>query len=137
MASQNPAVSNTVNNLAEDVLGELNLRSSPQVVAEGLGSRIIRGDTDGARNYLALEAGITPTEADARIARMKAKLDQYLADVKEGTGVALRSTGWSLFLMVLIGALSSIIGGALGSRANFRKPLFIEKEEYYPPGQTI
>ena len=137
MASQNPAVTNTIHNLAEDVLGELNLRSSPQVVAQGLGSRIIRGDTEGAKNYLALEAGITPTEADARIAQMKAKVDQYLADIKESTGVALRTTGWSLFLMVLLGALSAILGGALGSKVNFRKPLILEREEYYPPGQTV
>jgi hypothetical protein len=136
MASQHPTVTNTINNLAEDVLGELNLRSSPQVVAQGLGSRIIRGDTEGAKNYLALEAGITPTEADNRIAQVKAKVDQYLADIKEGTGMVLRSTGWSLFLMVLLGALSAIFGGAIGAKVNFRKPLILEREEHYPTGQA-
>lgn len=137
MASQHPSVTTTINNLAEDALGELNLRSSPQRVAEGVGARLIRGDTEGAKNYLALEAGITPTEADTRIAQMKAKVDQYLADVKEGTGVALRSAGWSLFLMVFLGAFAAILGGALGSKANFRKPLILESEEHYPPGQTV
>jgi hypothetical protein len=136
-AAGNPTVANTIGNFTEDALGDLNLRSDPQVVAQGLGTRLVRGDTEGARNYLARQAGISPTEADARIAQMKGQVDRYVTDAKEGAATALRSTGWTLFLMVLLGALAAIGGGALGSAANFRKPLVRESDSYYPPGQTV
>lgn len=134
-ASENPAIADAVSNMSEDALGGLNLRQEPQVVAQGLGTRLLRGDAEGAKNYLALQAGITPTEADARIAQLKARADKVIADTKEGTATALRSTGWSLFLLVVLGALSAVGGGALGSVANFRKPLIRDREDYFPRGQ--
>lgn len=137
-ASQNPTITNTINNLSEDALGDLNLRSEPQVVAQGLGSRLINGDTEGAKNYLARQAGITPTEADARIAQMKIQVDKYVGDAKEATATGLRSAGWSLFLLVALGALSSVLGGALGSVANFRRPLVLSgRDDLYPRGRTV
>lgn len=138
-AAQNPAVSNTISNFTEDAMGDLNLRSEPQVVAQGLASRLIRGDTESAKNYLARQAGITPAEADTRIAQMKGRVDQYIADGKEAAGTALRSAGWTIFLMVALGSLASILGGALGSSANSRKPLVRESDvNAYPRGgQTV
>lgn len=130
-ASQNDTVTNTVSTMAEDALGDLNLRQEPTVVARGVGTRLYRGDTEGAKNYLAMQAGISPVEADARINQAKAKIDKFVADTKEATGTALRSTGWSLFLLVVLGALASVGGGALGSVANFRKPLVINRDTVY------
>lgn len=135
-AGQNPAISNTVNNITEDALGDLNLRSAPQVVAQGLASRLIRGDTESAKNYLARQAGITPAEADTRIAQMKDRVDQYVAQGREGAATALRSAGWTIFLMVALGSIASVLGGALGSVANFRKPLVKEYGEYSYTGGT-
>lgn len=132
-----PRVARAFGMMAEDALGDLNLRSSPEVVAEGLGSRLIQGDTEGAKNYLARQTGITPTEATARIDQLRARFDKYVSDMKEKTGVAMKSTGWSIFLLVVLGAIASVGGGALGSAANFRKPLILQKEEYYPPGETV
>lgn len=137
-ANQNPMISNTIGNLSEDAVADLNLRSDPQTVAEGIGSRLLNGDTEGAKNYLARQAGMTPTEADARIAQMKAQVDKYLADAKEATATGLRSAGWSLFLLVALGAFASVAGGALGSVINFRKPLVVQNpEELYPHGRTV
>ncbi len=132
-----PAVRNTISHLSEDALGDLNLRSGLQVVAEGIGSRILRGNTEGAKNYLAREAGITPTEADARIAQMKAKVDEYVSNAKEATATALRSTGWTLFFLVVLGGLAGILGGGLGSVVNFRKPLISVADIQYQRGQTV
>jgi hypothetical protein len=132
-----PAVRNTISNLSEDALGDLNLRSGLQVVAEGIGSRILRGNTEGAKNYLAREAGITPTEADARIAQMKGKVDEYVSNAKEATATALRSTGWTLFFLVVLGGLAGILGGGLGSVVNFRKPLISVADIQYQRGQTV
>ncbi len=130
-------IPDTIGDLAQDGLGELNLKSSPQVVAGRLGSRIVRGDTEGAKNYLALEAGITPEEADLRITQMKDNINQYLMNAKVSAAEALRSTGWTLFLLVAFGALAAVGGGSLGSVANYRRPLIRETDERYPPGQTV
>jgi len=126
-AAQRPAVVNRVNQFAENAIGDLNLRSDPGVVAQGVATRIIAGNTEGAKNYLALQSGITPDEADARIAQLKTEADKAIGDAKAAAGDALQATGWSLFLLVILGALSSVLGGALGSVANFRNPLSREQ----------
>lgn len=131
----NPAITTTINNIAENALGDLNLRSDPSIVAQGVGTRLLRGDTVGAKNYLSRQAGLTPTEADARIAQMRAEVDQVVANTKEATAVALKSTGWTLFALVILGALSAVGGGALGSVNNFKKPLIREAE--IPYGQRV
>lgn len=131
-AGQNPAVTNTVSTLAEDALGDLNLRSDPATVAQGLGTRLLRGDTEGAKRYLSFQTGITEAEADQRIAAMRIEVDKVVNDAKEATAVALKSTGWTLFGLVLLGALAAMGGGAVGSKANFRKPLTVEDTAFAP-----
>lgn len=127
--SHNPYVANVVSNLTEEALGDLNLKSDPQVVATGLGTRLIRGDTQGAKNYIANQAGISPQEADQRITQLKNKFDSGVNEAKQQAASALKSTGWSIFLLVVLSALAAIAGGALGSAANHRKPLVTR--EYY------
>lgn len=127
-AAQSPTITNAVSNFTEDAIGDLNLRSDPQTVAQGLGSRVVQGDTEGAKNYLAAQAGISPQEADTRIAALKGRVDKAIDETKEGAATALRSTGWSLFLLVALGSIAAVGGGALGSVANFRKPL--SREQY-------
>ena len=132
-AYENPTIANTMSNITEDGLAELNLnlRSSPQIVAQGLASRLFRGDSEGAKNFLAREAGITPTEADARILQMKLRVDKVADDAKAATASAMKSAGWSLFLLVMFGALSAVGGGAWGSAVNFRRPLIRQNSEDY------
>ncbi|MBA2403634.1 MAG: hypothetical protein H0V66_02600 [Bdellovibrionales bacterium] len=112
-----------VKNMVEDNMGDLNLRSDPQDVATGIAGRVIRGDTEGAKNYLAREAGIPPEEADRRIAAAKTKIDQSLDQARNVAATGLKSAGWSLFLLVVLGGISGVLGGSLGSVANFKKPL--------------
>lgn len=125
--ARQPGVMNTVSQFAENAIGDLNLRSEPTVVAQGVATRLINGNAEGAKNYLALQAGITPQEADLRIAQLKTEADKAVGDAKAAAGDALQATGWSLFLLVMLGALSSVLGGALGSVANFRNPLSREQ----------
>lgn len=122
-ASQSPMITNTVNNIVEDSLGGLNLRSDPQTVATGVGARLMRGDVESAKNYLSVQTGISPEEADQRIAALRTRVDDAVNRAKDGAATALQSTGWTLFLLVVLGSLSAVAGGALGSVANFRKPL--------------
>lgn len=127
--SENPTIARGISNMTEDALGDLNLRSRPQVVASGVMNRLIRGDVQEAKNFLAREANITPQDADARIAALQQRVNRTLTDTREGAATALRSTGISLFLLVLLGALAAVAGGAWGSSANFRKPFI--REEYF------
>lgn len=122
-AADMPVINNAVSNVAEDTIGDLNLKSDVKTVGTGVVTRIVQGNTEGAKNYLSMQAGITPTEADARIAQMKTRVDQIVEDTREGTASALKSVGWSLFLLTLLGSLAAVAGGAMGSVANFRKPL--------------
>lgn len=121
-ASDNP----TVNNIIENAMGDLNLKSDPKTVVSGVANRLLRGDTTGAKNYLASQAGITPTEADRRIADLRAQVDQAMMQARDATAKALQATGWSLFATMVLGALAAMGGGALGSSANLHRPLVRE-----------
>lgn len=118
-----------VRNLVEDAMGNLNLKSNPMAVARGIAGRLIRGDAVGAKNYLAQEAGITEAQANQRIATAKVKIDQAMVKTREAAATALKSTGWSLFLLVFVGSISAVLGGSLGSVSNFRKPW--ARKEYF------
>lgn len=120
--AENPNITKGISNMTEDALGDLNFRSRPQVVATGVVNRLVQGDTEGAKNYLAREARITPAEADQRIAGLRVKLDETIVRTREGAASALRSTGITLFLLVILGTVAAIFGGAWGSSANYRKP---------------
>jgi hypothetical protein len=126
-AAQSPAITQAAGNLVEDALGGLELRSDPQTVASGLATRLVQGNTQSARNYLINQTNLTQAEADARIQQIQGQVGAAMEQVREGTATALKSTGWALFLLVLLGALSAVGGGALGSVANFRNPLSREQ----------
>ena len=112
-----------ISEMFEDRMSDLNLRSEPRVVAMGVASRVLRGNTTGAKNYLAAQAGITPEQADARIAEFRADVTRYTNEAKLATASALRATGWSLFSIVVLSVLAAIGGGMLGSRANLNFPI--------------
>lgn len=110
----------------DDAVGDLELRSSPETVISGVATRLIRGDAQSAKVYLARQANISPAEADRRINEANAQVAAAGRQVREGAAKALQATGWSLFVGMLLGAAAAIGGGAVGSRLNERKPLAIE-----------
>lgn len=112
-----------VSHIVEDAIGDLKLRTPPRSVATGLASRMVRGDVEGAKNYLSVQAGISPAEADTRIAALRSRVDRVVEEARMGIASALQSAGWSLFFIVILGSGAAVGGGALGSVANFRKPL--------------
>lgn len=122
-ASQNQEVRNTFSNVIEGTLGDLNLRSEIQTVAINIGNRLMRGDEEGAIDYLSQESGISREEARAKLSQFRVQAEEMMGDAKNMAGNALKTTGWTLFFLVLLGALSSVLGGALGCRANYRQPL--------------
>jgi hypothetical protein len=91
-----------ITNFAEEQFAGLELRSSPQVVASGIASRLLNGNADGANNYLAYQVNIQTSEAQMRIAQIRAQANRMIEDAKETTATALKATGWSLFFLIFI-----------------------------------
>ncbi len=110
-------------NMAEDALGSTQLKSEPAVVVRGLSSRLMRGDQEGAKNYLAAQAGLTPEEATARVALVKQKVDETMLKTREAVATAMKTAGWSVFLLVILSGMSAVVGGLLATIANTRHTL--------------
>jgi hypothetical protein len=107
----------------ENVVGDLNLKSDPNLVTAGIAARLIRGNEDSAINYLANQAEISTLEASERISGLRNKINSITQSAKLGAAVALKSTGWSIFFMTLLSASFAVLGGFLGSVSNRRVPL--------------
>lgn len=123
-AAQNPMVQDIVT----DAVGDLNLRSEPQAVIGSVTSRLLRGDQESAKNYLASQAGITPAEADQRIAAAQARISQGLDQARESSAAALQATGWSLFIMIVLSAIASALGGFVAAKRNYAHTLDISSK---------
>jgi hypothetical protein len=118
-ASNNPQVQAVI----QDRLADLNLKSPPDQVAQGLATRMVRGDTIGARNYLASQAGISRAEADRRINQFKTDFQNKMKDVGTAAAKAVSIAGWTLFGTFALGTFFSIAGGAAGARRNLSVPV--------------
>ncbi|RYZ63837.1 MAG: hypothetical protein EOP09_16995 [Proteobacteria bacterium] len=99
---------------AEDVLGDSTLRSPPEVVARGLASRLVRGDTESATNYLAFQTNKTPAEAQAKITQIQQKITTAATDAGIAAARTMKMIGWTMFLSILIGTIASMLTGAMG-----------------------
>ncbi|MBX2993316.1 MAG: hypothetical protein KF681_00780 [Bdellovibrionaceae bacterium] len=121
-AMQNPVAQEFVEDslVVEDSLGGLNLKSDASVVATGTASRLLRGDTEAAKLYLANQAGLTPEQADQRIATLNARIDEAKLEARDAAATTLKTTGWGLFLVVALGMIASSLGGLLASVLNVR-----------------
>lgn len=116
-----------VNDVIQQSLEGLNLKSDPKVVIEGVAVRLLKGDSEGARNFLARQAGMSNSEAQSRIDQVTEQVKTALAETREAAARTLSTAGWTLFGLMVIGLLAAIGGGALGSRTNLRRPLSDEE----------
>ncbi len=112
----NPQVQATV----EEALGGLNLASPPDIVVRGMATRLLRGDSTGARDYLARQAGISPADAQSRIDTFKSNFDSSVKDIGTTAARALSYTGWTFFMGIVLGTLASTWGGSHGVRRNLK-----------------
>lgn len=106
--------------IVEDSTGDLKFNSSNETVAKGVASRLLRDDPEGAKNYLAYQASLTPEQADQKIAAVKAKVDAAMVKAREATATAMKAAGWSLFLLTVLGMFGACLGGLVGTKANER-----------------
>jgi hypothetical protein len=118
-AANNPQVQSVV----QERLGDLNLKSPPDQVAQGLATRLVRGDTVGARNYLASQAGISRAQADRRLNQLKTDFQNKMRDVGTATAKAVSIAGWTLFGVFFLGTFFSILGGLAGARRTLSVPV--------------
>ncbi len=116
--STNPMVQDTVNK----ALSNMTLKSGPSEVLQGLTLRLIRGDTDSAKNYLAYQSGLAPAEVDAKVTQMKSDFDVAMKRAGEKTAHAVGDAGLMLFVVVLIGLISGALGGRTGAHTNVQRP---------------
>jgi hypothetical protein len=122
-----PVVGNVANNLVENAVADLDLRVEPQAAVSGIATRLVQGDVEGAKTYLARVSNLSEQDANQRIDQLQGQVSAALAQARETAAGALQATGWSLFGLLVLGSIAAVGGGALGSRANFRKPLTVQQ----------
>ena len=122
-AASDLAQSPQAQSVVQKSLGDLNLKSSPTDVAQGLATRLAQGDEDGAKAYLANQAGISNAEADRRIAQARTELQSTARDVGTTAAKVTSIAGWTMFGMLFLGSIASLLGGGAGARANLKRPV--------------
>lgn len=125
-AAQNPIVQDMI----EDGIGDVKLKNDASIVVRGVAARLVRGDQESAKNYLAYQAGLTPEEANTRIAAMKAKADELAVKARDASATTLKATGWSIFVLIVLSAIASVLGGLLGTVVNNHRTLDTTDEVY-------
>ena len=123
-ASQN----DSVREMAEDTFAGLDLKDA-QTVIPGVVSRVVRGDTEGAKAYLARQSGKSVEEVNTQIATLQAKMNEAAVKAREATATAMKALGWSLFVLSVLGALAAGMGGLWAAMVNVRKPILRHQNE--------
>jgi hypothetical protein len=109
--------------IVEDSLGDLNLRAPIDNVASGLLTRALRGETESAVNYLALQSGISRAEAQDRFRSLNMQVRNAATDIAQRATEAARKLGWTAFAVILMGGIAAMLGGAIGAQMSLRKPM--------------
>lgn len=122
-SSANMLSSPAVQNVLDKAIGTLPLKSEPAVVAQELGVRLLRGNTESARNYLAYQTGLPADQINQRLTTLETDFRNQMQILATNTAEAVSKTGWTLFAILSLGMVCAVWGGALGSRVNSRKPL--------------
>jgi len=115
--------SSRLNSVVEDSVADLNLRAAPDVVARGVLTRLLRGDTDSAINYLSAQSGISREEARTRFEALSAQVQAAATEVGAQAASATRTAGWTAFALILLGTLAAMLGGAIGAQMSLRRPI--------------
>jgi hypothetical protein len=102
----------------DEAIGDLKLKSTPEVVAAGVASRLLRGKDNLALNYLAHQGNISRAEAQRRIETVKARFDQIVMDTASDTADSVAVAGWSLLLALFFGTSCAAIGAGYAARRN-------------------
>lgn len=121
-------VSNIANNPSvQDVLqrslGNAQLKSTPKEVIEGLAVRLLQGNRESAKSYLAFQTSLSDSEVEARMAQLQADFELRAKAAGDTTAKGVSAAGWSLFLTFLVGIAASLVGGVTAAKLNSHKPI--------------
>lgn len=117
------ASSTVVADAVDSSLQGLDLKAPPATVAEGVTTRLLQGNPEAARDYLARQSGVAPAELQERINVLQTQVQTAVADAGSKAARALAATAWSLLAMMIVGLIGSVLGGFWGARENVRVPL--------------
>jgi hypothetical protein len=123
--SNNPSVQDSIHR----ALGNAQLKSDPDEVAAGLVRRLLKGDTESAKNYYAYETGLSQADVDAKVSQLKTDFDQNAKEAGEMAANAVADAGWSLFVTFLVGLMGAVIGGRVGAKENNDRPFYVYLNE--------
>lgn len=118
--------STMLSNLIEDNVADLTSVEDTNAFVMGLGNRLLRGDSEGAKAYLAAQTDMTPAQVDERINALNAKVDAAMIDARKKAAVAMQASGWAMFATLLLGLVAALAGGAWGSGVNLRLPMTVD-----------
>jgi hypothetical protein len=130
--SMNITSSPVMQNAIEDSLGNLDLNSDTDVVISGLLTRLLQGHLDAAKAYLGNQTDLTSAELDSRFAALQDNFRDTLRAASSQAASAASKSALSIFIILVVGGAASLIGGALGARLNFTKPLADESQDFVP-----
>lgn len=122
-ATSQAASSPLLNSVVEDAVSDLQLKTNVQEVSTGVLNRLLRGDTNSAVHYLAAQSGISVEDAQARFNTISTQVRAKAVEIGNRAADSARNVGWAMFAVMMVGAIGSMLGGALGAQLNIRKPI--------------
>lgn len=82
-------------------------------------SRLLQGDTEGAKNVLAINTDLSRADVDSVIGALQAQVPRYKAEAAQQAQKATRysaAVAWGMFVASVAALGAAIWGGALGAR---------------------
>jgi hypothetical protein len=96
----------------------MNQLDGPTLAA--ISGRLLRGDTEGAKNMLALRTNLSRADIDKVTNGLSARIPQYKAEVEQAAQQATRYSAallWVMFISTLVGLGAAVVGGSMGATA--------------------
>ncbi|WP_413586994.1 hypothetical protein [Bdellovibrio sp. HCB274] len=122
-ATQTPMI----NDMIQDSLVGRKLASDADVIVKNLASRLVRGDQESAKNYLAAQAGMSQDDADKTVAALKEKTDQAMEEARKAAATTFKAVGWSSFVMIALAMIAAALGGMVGAVCNERRMIDVAR----------
>ena len=127
------AVNVTSNHAVQDAintaLGGSNVKSDVATVAQELTNRLLQGDTESAKNYLAYQTGVSREEAGQKIDKLKTDVEAAAKNAAEVASRTIGQAGLSLFVIFLVGLIGAVVGGRVGAGSNVERPFASARNE--------
>lgn len=84
-----------------------------------ISGRLLRGDTEGAKNIVAINTSLNRQEVDSVISGLSAQVPRYKAEIEKKAQAATKYTSallWTTFIGTLLALGFAVWGGAVGAR---------------------